>query len=57
MLGFDGLNAVGKIAKIIEQMADDSGLKEKFAAEGAVSGLVQIEEYQVEFTIRRLEDD
>lgn len=53
VFGLEGLDAVGKIANIIEKLMGDSDIREKFAATGSLSGLVRLEEYEIEFTLRR----
>jgi len=56
MFGLDGLNAVGRVADIIEKLMDDSGVREKFAEKGEISGRVRLEEYEIDFTLRRREE-
>jgi hypothetical protein len=57
VFGLEGLDAVGKITKIIEKLMNDAGVREKFAATGSLSGLVRLEEYEIEFTLRRRADE
>lgn len=54
MLG--GLDAAGRIADIIEQLMDDSGLRAKFAETGQVAVKIAVEGYEVDLTLRRRDD-
>lgn len=56
MFGLEGLDAVGRIANIIEKLMDDAGIREKFAEKGEISGRVRLEEYEIDFTLRRREE-
>lgn len=57
MFGLEGLDAVGRIADIVERLMNDSGVREKFAEKGKISGLVRLEEYEIAFTLRRRTDE
>jgi len=57
MFGLEGLDAVGKIANIIEKLMNDAGVREKFTEKGELSGLVRLEEYEIDFTLRRRADE
>jgi hypothetical protein len=50
---FGKLDAVLKVAGLLEKLLNDSGLKEKFEKEGKVSGRLLIEEYDLSFELRR----
>jgi len=56
MFGLEGLDAVGKIANIIERLMNDAGIREKFAEKGEISGRMRLEEYEIDFTLRRRAD-
>lgn len=56
MLGFEGLNAVGRIADIFDQLMTDSNIREKFTETGEISGRVRVEEYEIDFTLRRCDE-
>jgi len=51
MLG--GLEAAGRIAGIVEQLMDNSGLRAKFEDTGEVSAMILVEGYEFAFTLRR----
>ncbi len=53
VFGLEGLNAVGRLADIAEKLMNDSGVREKFADKREITGLVRLEEYDLEFTLRR----
>lgn len=57
MFGLEGLDQVGRVAGIIEKLITNSGLREKFEATGEVSGRVRLEEYEMDFTLRRRGDE
>lgn len=57
MFGLEGLDAVGRITTIVEKLMNDSGIREKFAETGEISGRVRVEEYEIDFTLRRRDDE
>lgn len=54
--GLEGLDAVGRITTIIEKLMNDSGIRDKFAEKGEISGKVRVEGFEIDFTLRRRED-
>lgn len=53
MFGLEGLDQIGRVAGIIEKLITNSGLREKFEESGEVSGRVRLEDYEMDFTLRR----
>lgn len=53
---FGGLDVALKIVGMLEKLLNDSGLREKFARDGRVSGRLILEEYDLLFELRRRVD-
>lgn len=53
---FGGLDAAGRIADIVERLMDDSGIKQKFDETGQIAAKIRVEEYEIDFVLRRRDD-
>jgi len=51
-----GLDAAGRIADIIERLMDDSGIRQKFDETGQVAAKIVVEQYEIDFVLRRRDE-
>ncbi len=53
---FDGLDAAGRIADILERLMDDSGIRSKFDETGELAIRMKVEQYEIDLVLRRIDD-
>lgn len=51
-----GLDAAGRIADIVERLMDDSGIRQKFDETGQIAAKIRVEQYEIDFVLRRRDD-